>query len=129
MQVLSIDLEKGCGIRKESATGVRIFAGRMFLSEMAMQSEASSEDGCVEAKEIFEAGMHISETRYRPGKVGYSVDLSEGAARYLLGSLDTYADIWGDWGFEYASMVRSANALERHLTKYGLTATSGQFTR
>jgi len=46
-----------------------------------------------------------------------------------LGSLDTYASIWGDWGFEYAPIVRSANALERHLTKYGLTATSGQFTR
>ena len=50
MEILSINLEKGCGIRKQSATGVRILAGKLFLEEVAIQSTASAEDGRIEAK-------------------------------------------------------------------------------
>ena len=118
MEILSINLEKGCGIRKEAATGVRILAGKLFLEEVAIQSTASAEDGRIEAKEI--ANTHVSEIRYTSSSRGYSIDLSYKAASYLLESIGYYASIWKDWGFEYAPMVRSALALERHLIKYGL---------
>ena len=118
MEILSINLEKGCGIRKESATGVRILAGKLFLEEVAIQSTASAEDGRIEAKEI--ANTHVSEIRYTSSSRGYSIDLSYKAASYLLESIGYYASIWKGWGFEYAPMVRSALALERHLIKYGL---------
>ena len=118
MEILSINLEKGCGIRKEAATGVRILAGKLFLEEVAIQSTASAEDGRIEAKEI--ANTHVSEIRYTSSSRGYSIDLSYKAASYLLESIGYYASIWKGWGFEYAPMVRSALALERHLIKYGL---------
>ena len=118
MEILSINLEKGCGIRKQSATGVRILAGKRFLEEVAIQSTASAEDGRIEAKEI--ANTHVSEIRYTSSSRGYSIDLSYKAASYLLESIGYYASIWKGWGFEYAPMVRSALALERHLIKYGL---------
>jgi hypothetical protein len=119
MKVIPINND-GAGIRKDLATGVRIYAGPRFLAEAGMQSQASAEDGCIEAQEIFDAKPFA--TRYPPSqKVDYSIDLSLDAARYLLGSLGDYASIWGNWGFEGAGMVRSALALEGHLTRYGLT--------
>ena len=131
MQVIPLNIETGSGMWKREwqnasghfkATGVRIFAGGRFLEEAAMQSIASGEDGCVEAQEIATAKLQDRE------EDGYCIDLSNDAARYLLGSLGYYASIWGNWGFEFAPMVRSALALERHLTKYGLEPMSGTFT-
>ena len=125
MEILSINLEKGCGIRKEVATGVRILAGKLFLEEVAISYdkslsylESDGSNGYVEAQEI--ANTHVSEIRYNSVSRGYSIDLSYKAASYLLESIGYYASIWKDWGFEYAPMVRSALALERHLIKYGL---------
>ena len=125
MEILSINLEKGCGIRKESATGVRILAGKRFLEEVAISYdkslsylESDSSNGYIEAQEI--ANTHVSEIRYNSVSRGYSIDLSYKAASYLLESIGHYARVWDGRGFEYAPMVRSALALERHLIKYGL---------
>ena len=125
MEILSIDLEKGCGIRKQSATGVRILAGKRFLDEVSINYdkclsylESDGSNGYIEAQEI--ANTHVSEIQYTSGRWGYSIDLSYKAASYLLESIGHYASIWKGRGFEYAPMVRSALALERHLTEYGL---------
>ena len=125
MEILSINLEKGCGIRKPWATGVRILAGKRFLEEVAISYdkslsylESDGSNGYIEAQEI--ANAHISEIRYNFVSSGYSIDLSYKAASYLLESIGHYARVWDGRGFEYAPMVRSALALERHLTKYGL---------
>ena len=137
MEILSINLEKGCGIRKEVATGVRILAGKRFLEEVIISHDKSLSylepdgytdvdpqfaaaicNGYLEAQEI--ANAHISEIRYNFVSSGYSIDLSYKAASYLLESIGHHARVWKGKGFKYAPMVRSALALERHLDKYGL---------
>ena len=121
MEILSINLEKGCGIREESATGVRIIAGKRFLEEVAKQNWETrwmwSASGRGKAQEISNA--RIVEIKH-PSRTEYSIDLSYKSASYLLECIGHYASIWKGQGFEYAPMVRSALALERHLTKYGL---------
>ena len=126
MEILSINLEKGCGIRKEVATGVRILAGKRFLEEVIISHDKSLSylepddigSGYIESQEI--ANAHISEIRYNFVSSGYSIDLSCKAASYLLESIGHHAMVWRGKGFKYAPMVRSALALERHLDKYGL---------
>jgi hypothetical protein len=124
MEVRPINIETHAGVWKREwrnsfghlqATGVRIFAGKQFLELATTQSVASGEDGIAEAEEVANANIQDR------GDRSYCIDLSNDAARYLMGSLGDYASIWMNWGFDHASSVRSALALERHLTKYGLT--------
>jgi hypothetical protein len=137
MQVIPIDIRYRDAYQENgkhgewTATGVRIFAEKRFLEEVksiTLHNRYGDWDTTEAAQwtwggwyQLTISNVDIHESSIRDQVLttrgDYYINLSNDAASYLLGCLHGWAESWSELGFESAAMVRSALALERHLTE------------
>ena len=92
---------------------VHVEAGTAFLEELQTAEIGSSEDGNTLAQELVDAIGEMIQSS------GNKVVLSINCAKYLLNdALPHHVSIWGNWGWDGASYVRSGQALLSHLRSH-----------